>query len=187
MDAAALAAHCGVTRATVYNWHRNGLPSCGTDGQGRRLFRRSDAEAWVAANVIEGGKGGKRPGAGRPRRNGRVAGSAPADGAPVDTASQSRVEAQRAKTELECRRLELELRKREGELLEREEVRATWAAFVADLGAALESLAVKIANRQAAALGLNAEQLRVAQDEAAAEIADMRRRLADDQERGATS
>lgn len=68
LTAPALAVRLGVSDQTVLNYRAAGMPIIGVDtADGFDRYDEADCRAWIAANKPQGGKGGKRPGAGRPK------------------------------------------------------------------------------------------------------------------------
>lgn len=81
----------GVSAQTIRNWRRAGMKAEALrDHKGKKipLWRLSTVLAWKKANSIEGGEGGKRAGAGRPRK-GLGRSGLPAEGPLIQAAERA--------------------------------------------------------------------------------------------------
>lgn len=85
--AAAVGRRLGVTGQTIRNWRKRGCPAAGTDDAGRDLFDVEAVRAWQKRNMT-GGRGGRRPGAGRRLRNPHAGPTSPLERHAAENASQ---------------------------------------------------------------------------------------------------
>ena len=68
LNASRLAKMLGVSHTTVANWHAEGMPCAHTEPSGRRMYDPEACAAWAGRHKGWSRHGGKRRGAGRPRK-----------------------------------------------------------------------------------------------------------------------
>lgn len=68
MTAARLAQRLDISHPSVLNWHKEGMPCAHIDEKGRRWYEPEACEAWARTHKRWKAHGGKRRGAGRPRK-----------------------------------------------------------------------------------------------------------------------